>query len=170
MPQDATNDGSGGPRRVAALALALGKSVPEAAGEANVDVATIYRWRRGKRFQGHVERLRARIDDQAIGRVVSAMCAAVDYIRSVIEWEVETTTNRLKAATTVLEYRVKVRDKWKMKAKMEAMQAQMTPLEALYARASGDGAQALTASDSVVVPSVVSASDAEARGPGEREA
>jgi hypothetical protein len=68
----------------AALALAMGRSVKEAADAAGVDPKTGYRWRSGKQFKVKVRQLRQEVLDTALGRLLSSLAAACDTLTELL--------------------------------------------------------------------------------------
>lgn len=61
----------------AALALAQGKSMREAAQAVGVNEKTVRRWARGAKFRARVEALRAELTDQTLNRLAVCSSAAV---------------------------------------------------------------------------------------------
>jgi hypothetical protein len=71
---------------VAALALAVGKSVRTAAQVAGVGERTLYSWMKRPVFQRRVDELRERLVSEAVGRLGKAMTGATNDLPVVVEW------------------------------------------------------------------------------------
>jgi Helix-turn-helix of insertion element transposase len=67
-------------REPAAVALAAGRTLTEAAAAAGVDTRTLYRWRQDPEFAARVNELRDAVLAEALGRLVTSSTAAVDKL------------------------------------------------------------------------------------------
>ena len=83
-----------------ALALATGMSVPQAAKKAGIGVNTAYVRLRDPDFRAEVERARDALLSQAVNKLVSASCDAVDALTENLSDENPAVRN--KAAATIL--------------------------------------------------------------------
>ena len=89
------------------LALATGKSVPDAAKSCDVSERTVYRRLDSPEFCKKVRALRAKMLDQAAGRTIDAMADAADVLRNLLNARSESVA--LGAARTILESGVNLR-------------------------------------------------------------
>jgi hypothetical protein len=87
-----------------ALALATGKSVPDAAKSCGVSERTAYRRLDSPAFRKKVRTLRAKMIDQVLGRMVDGMSDAVDVLRTLLNARSESVA--LGAARSILELSV----------------------------------------------------------------
>jgi hypothetical protein len=100
MPE---NDETLNRKMPAALALAMGRSVNEAAEAAGVDPKTVYRWRSGnQKFKAKVRQLRQQVIDAALGRLLSSLTAACDTLTELLGPSHQENT-RLRAAVALLD-------------------------------------------------------------------
>ena len=67
---------------IAALALARGLKVSEAAAQASVSERSVYRWLRLPNFAHHVARLRGDMIRAAAGKLADSMAEAADVLRA----------------------------------------------------------------------------------------
>jgi hypothetical protein len=84
-----------------ALAIATGRSVSSWANENNVPKRTCYEWRSTDKFKAKVRRLRRRIIDRAIGRLVKQVTKAVAEMAR-LATEAKSEAVRLQAARAIL--------------------------------------------------------------------
>src|SRR5262245_43857268 len=68
----------------AALALATGQSVNDAAAASGVDRRTLTRWQRSPVFQAKVAEYRGELVRAALGRVVNSLTSAADTLRGLM--------------------------------------------------------------------------------------
>src|SRR5262245_43280058 len=111
-PNLQTNAHNGRPRRhaaeLAALSLAIGRTVKAAAKRAKISERTLFVWLKKPAFRRKIAELRSRVIDTAVGRLADRMVAAADVLSRLLKSQVELT--RLKAAKAVLELSTRLRE------------------------------------------------------------
>lgn len=112
IPADDCRPSDGGKRSqaagVAALAVAVGKTVKDAAAEAGIGVRTLYSWLKKPAFRRRVSAIREQMVGAAVGRVSRDMASAADVLGKLLKSRSEDT--RFKAAAKLIELGVKLRD------------------------------------------------------------
>ncbi len=91
-----------------ALAVASGRTVRDAAKQANISEATAYRWMQDRDIQAEIERQQAQMFDQAAGRLAEALTNAVECLSGLLEAESESV--RLGAARSIIDLAFRSRD------------------------------------------------------------
>jgi hypothetical protein len=109
----------------AALALAMGRSVKEAADAAGVDPKTVYRWRSGKQFKVKVRQLRQEVIDTALGKLLSSLTAACDTLTELLGPGHQEGT-RLRAAVALLEMASKYHGEVDVSARLAELERQVS--------------------------------------------
>jgi hypothetical protein len=94
-------------KMAAALAVAGGRTVREAAERADVGVRTVYSWLRQPAFKRKVNELQERMVAAAIGRLSRRMSKAADTLAGLLNSTDEGT--KLRAARSLLEVRLKLK-------------------------------------------------------------
>lgn len=105
----------------AALALAQGATVAEAAQLACVSRRTLSRWQRDDTFRGEVIQLRSELLDRALGTLAESAVDAVDALRSALT--ADSPAVRVRAASALLNAVVMLRaerDAWSEHARRYA--------------------------------------------------
>jgi transposase-like protein len=106
-----------------AFALAMGKSVPEAAKENDVAASTIRLWLRDDpQFLKLVNEARDRIFDEATGRLASSFTKVADELVR-LSTESKSDTVRVQAARAVMEYAFKGREVVELTRKVNDLEA-----------------------------------------------
>jgi transposase-like protein len=117
-------------QEAAALALASGATIPEAARKANCGATTVSTWLHDlPAFRRRIAELREQLTERALGKLADAMTAAVDTLRELCS-RGKTETTRLKASDALLTHGVKVPESAELRRQLAAMQEQLSALEA----------------------------------------
>jgi hypothetical protein len=109
-PDGLKNRGLSPRQESAAVALASGAALAEAAAQSGAGQRTIKTWRASlPAFTRRVQELRAEMTDQALGRLVGRMREAADTL-GYLSGKAKSETVRLAAARSVLELATKMHD------------------------------------------------------------
>jgi transposase-like protein len=108
-------------RERAALMLAGGKSVAAVARELGCGVRTVYDWLGDSKYRSLVSRFRHRMLDRAIGLIAASTNKAVVTLRKLLDSESEGI--RLKAATSLLDHSIRMREHIEMEERIAALEA-----------------------------------------------
>jgi hypothetical protein len=121
--QDGPPDG-GLPARQesAALALASGLTLAEAARRGKVGTTTLKRWNREPPFARRVSELRAEMTARALGRLVESMSGAADTL-GFLARKAKQEAVRLAAARAVLELGTKLRESVELEERIIALES-----------------------------------------------
>jgi transposase-like protein len=111
----------------AALVLAGGGSLADAAAAAGVGERQLRRWRRQPAFKSLVRQTHDDLTHQALGRLLSNLTAASDALVALLA-DVNPFV-RLRAATSVLELAGKLRDSADMAARLDEVKARLDEVE-----------------------------------------
>lgn len=111
-------------RDLAAVALASGKTVAEAATAAQVSERTVATWRADPTFRARVVELRGEMVAAAAGRLSSSMSQAADVLKGLLESETEAI--RLRAADRLIELGLKVTELHELQKRVEEIEARLT--------------------------------------------
>jgi transposase-like protein len=106
---------------VAALALATGKTVREAARKAGIGETTLYKWLRKPAFKARVTELRERMVAEAVGKLSRGMAGAAATLERLLKSKDERV--KLAAAKAILDSAVKVRDQADLADRLAAVEA-----------------------------------------------
>jgi transposase-like protein len=108
---------------VAALALASGCTVAAAAEKAGVSERTLFRWLRKPAFKRKVSEIRNGFLDKAVGMLAKCMSSAAGVMAALTKSTNEAT--RLKAARSILELGLKIRDAAEFAERLDALEQQL---------------------------------------------
>jgi hypothetical protein len=108
-------------RDLAAVALASGKTVAEAAAAASVDERTVYNWLTEPDFTAHVAELRSAAVREAVNKLAAQMSASVDVLAGLLASTSETT--RRLTAVAILELALKGIEQEVLKRELEELRA-----------------------------------------------
>ena len=126
-PADGGRSSGGDPRAqaatVAALALAVGKTVAEAAAEAGIGERTLYSWRRKTSFKRRVDELRSALVGAAVGRLSMNMGAASDALVALLKNR--NPMVKLRASRAVIELGTKLRESEELAERLADIEAQL---------------------------------------------
>jgi hypothetical protein len=103
------------------LALASGKSVPDAANTSGVSERTAYRRLTDPSIRKQIQTLRAEMLAQALGRVVHGMTDAADVLKTLLDAKSESVA--LGASRALLELGVKLRDSLDLEQRIAALES-----------------------------------------------
>lgn len=103
----------------AALAIAMGMTITDAAASAGIGVRTLRRWLKHKTFQARINAIRSDTVRQATSRLTDGMRAAVDTLFNLQAADVPPAA-RLAAARSVLEFGSRLRLEQELLQRMEA--------------------------------------------------
>ncbi len=103
------------------LALASGKSVPDAANTGGVSERTVYRRLDDPAFRKKIQTLRAEMLAQTVGRMVDGMTDAADVLRTLLNAKSESVA--LGASRALLEMGVKLRASLDLEERLAAVEA-----------------------------------------------
>jgi hypothetical protein len=112
-----------------ALQLAIGKTLRGAARELGVDQKTAQSWARLEEFKSRVERIRARIDDRTIGKMVKVATKAAGILEKLLDDP--SPQIRLSAAKLVLDRRHAFESEAKHAKQLAEFQRQLTAYASL---------------------------------------
>ncbi len=107
----------------AAVALAGGATVEQAAAACGVSFDTLRRWRRNPKFRARVAQLRDQATAEAVGRLASACSASADKLRKLVDSTDEKVS--LQASKAVLEMTLKTREALEITERLEALERQL---------------------------------------------
>ncbi len=122
-----------GKAALAALALASGQSIRGTATAVGLNERTVRRWARAPTFKAKVERLRAEMTDQALGRLVGLAAGAAGVLGKLM-LEADSDATRLAAAKAIL-------DKLPIMSEYFDLLERLRVLEQREQRAEADGGQ-----------------------------
>lgn len=107
-------------RDLAAVALACGKSLAEAATAAGVTERTVLRWKKDPPFKTRVEELRADIVRDTAGQLASSMTRAAEVLDTLLKSANERV--QLTAATQIIELGLKVTELSELQKRIEDLE------------------------------------------------
>ncbi len=110
----------------AAVALASGRTVHDAALATGAADRTVYQWLQSPDFRAAIGEMRDRLLSEAIGKLSEAASAAVVRLRALVDDE--TATIALRASVAVLDALVKVREFGELSERVAALQEQINVL------------------------------------------
>jgi hypothetical protein len=113
-------------REAAALALAKGLSVADAAKEANIGVRTLYTWRKDSSFSAMVQSFRAELFTEALGKLSGLATKAAETMGDLLDSEHDGI--RLGAATRIIEAATKLREMIDLSEQLAALREQVEDL------------------------------------------
>lgn len=111
----------------AILALLSTKSVSEAAQAAKVGERTLWRWLGEPMFRAHLAGAEADMLDAATRRLLQLQDGAIETVQAIMQDAEASAGVRLRAAQTVLDYLLKLRE-------LRDIELRLTALEAAYAQ------------------------------------
>lgn len=100
--------------------LASGHSVANAARLCNVTARTVHRRLKKPEFSREVDKVRRSLMDRAVGRLASTMARASSTLRELLDDQ--DADVRLRAAKTILECGLKLRDALSMESRLAALE------------------------------------------------
>jgi hypothetical protein len=109
------------------LALAAGKSVPEAAKTCGVSERTVYRRLDDPAIRKKIQTLRTEMLTQTLGRMVDGMTDAADVLRTLLNAKSESVA--LGACRAMLELGVRLRDSIEMEERLTAVESRLAERE-----------------------------------------
>jgi hypothetical protein len=122
MAPNGTKNGSLNPRQeAAALALARGATIAEAAEGCGAGERTVKRWLTTPAFRRRVSDLRGRLTDTALGQLCNHQAAAADTLAELLQARSEMV--RLSAARSILELGVKLRESTELEERITALES-----------------------------------------------
>ena len=107
-------------REAAALSLACGQTIKEAAAAAATTERSVYRWASEPEFQQRVEALRDGLVNQAAGALVGNVTEAVNVLKALLTSASEDI--RMKAADKLLAHTVRVRELTELARRLEELE------------------------------------------------
>lgn len=110
-------------RSVAAALLGAGKSVSYAAEAISVSRATLYRWIQEPEFKALIASHRGVVLGEALGRLTELALSAVDVLARSLGSENE--SNRLRAATAILDRLMTIREATEVAERLAALEAKL---------------------------------------------
>jgi hypothetical protein len=122
---------SGGVRKnsrdIAALALACGETVSEAARKARVAARTVYRWQKEPDFCEKITQARTAMYDAALGRFTEGLVGSALTIRH-LSLKAKSEAVRLAAARSIVDSVTKLRDLAEVVAQIRVLQEQVNAI------------------------------------------
>jgi Arc/MetJ family transcription regulator len=115
-------------RAVAALALACGEPVAEAARRAKVGERTLYRWQKEPGFQDEITSARAEMCRQALGRFTEGLVGSAVTIRY-LALKAKSEAVRLAAARSVIDGMTRLRDQAEFATLLRNLQEEVRALQ-----------------------------------------
>ncbi len=122
-------------RQVAALALAGGKTVIDAAGEAGVSRSAVTRWQHDAGFRQLVADYRGRMVDQAVGRLADLAIEAVGTLDAERQ-EGEKSSDRIAAARALLSSLIALRSAAELEGRITELETTLAAF--IEEKAGGD--------------------------------
>jgi hypothetical protein len=117
------NGGLSPKQEAAALSLAVGRTIEDAAGESGAGSRTIRTWLRDEpAFPRRVSELRAEMTARAVGRLADGMASAADTLGYLCR-KARSETVRLGAARALLELGNKLRESVELEDRLTALEA-----------------------------------------------
>jgi hypothetical protein len=117
-------------QEAAALALASGSTIPEAADQANCGATTVSTWLATKpAFKKRIQDLREQLTERALGLLADAMTVAVRTLRELAETS-ESETIRHKASDSLLAHGVKVPESHDLRMQLAEVRERLAELDA----------------------------------------
>jgi hypothetical protein len=111
-------------KELAAVRLATGGTVVEAATAAGVDPRTIYAWKSGDpEFRARIDELRGAVISSVLGKMVNAMTIAADVLVKLLGNK--SPGMRWKAAKSILELGLRVREQADIEERLAAIEEQL---------------------------------------------
>jgi hypothetical protein len=104
------------------VALACGQPVRQAAETADVSERTVYRRLQDDRFRASLARERARLVEEAIGRLALGMTTAADTLVTIAADSTAPTSTRVSAARAVLELGSRLRTELDLERRLEQLE------------------------------------------------
>ncbi len=104
-------------------ALMSARNVGEAAKAANVAERTLYRWMGDPTFRLRLNEAEGEAIDTATRRLLQLQAPAIDALQDVLEDPATSPTARLRAATAVLDYLIRLRELRNIEARLLALEA-----------------------------------------------
>jgi hypothetical protein len=120
-------NGSGGKREAAALALAGGLSLRQAARQCGVGQRTVFRWHTDPAFRQRFAQLRTQLFDRAVGRLSRLGGKAARELGNLLASADERT--RLGAAKAILALGCQVRDAEEITQRLEELERRLAALD-----------------------------------------
>jgi hypothetical protein len=114
-------------RDLAAVALAAGKTVGEAATAAEVVERTVYGWNTDPEFRARVSELRREMVNRVSGELADAMSAAARKLRGLIDSPSDGIA--LRAASAVIDQTLKVTELVELQCRVEQLEQDVARLE-----------------------------------------
>jgi hypothetical protein len=108
-------------------ALAVGKTIRQAAALAGVSERTVNRRLQDTAFRRRIEELRAGMVQEALGKMADGMSDAAATLRKLLKAKGESV--RLGAARSILELGSKLRESVELESRLQALEAQMIAQE-----------------------------------------
>jgi hypothetical protein len=108
---------------IAAFAIATGKTVAEAAAEAEKSERTLYRWLKLPKFQKRVAEIRNRLIGAAVGKLATVMTEAAETLAGLMKSGDEAV--KLRAAKSVLEITLKIRTEMEIEERLKAVEERL---------------------------------------------
>ena len=114
-------------REAAALSLATGKTVAEAATSAQTTERSVYRWYEEGAFRARVDALRGEMVSRACGELADAMGAAAKKLRELVDSDAEGIA--LRASQAIIESTLKVTELVELQKRVEELERRLTEAE-----------------------------------------
>jgi hypothetical protein len=125
----ASHGANSGKREQAALLIASGKSVKDAADECGAGLRTVVRWNADPAFRQRVADLRGELFAVGLGRLASAITEAVDKLRELLAGGLEEKT-QLAAAKAILSEATAMRASVELKGEYQDIRRRLDSIEA----------------------------------------
>jgi len=122
-PKGTVSDKLSSDQRRAILALISTKSVAEAAKQSKVGQRTLWRWLGNPDFKGELVAAEGELIDSATRRLLQLQAGAIDTVETLMNDQLVRHSVRLRAAQTVLDHLLKLRELRNVEARLAALEA-----------------------------------------------
>jgi hypothetical protein len=110
-------------KRKAIIALLSEKDIRSAADKVSVNERTLYRWLADPIFQAELLKAEGDMIDAATRHLVQLQQPAIETIKTILECEDVSPNTRLRAAQTILDYLIKLRELRNLESRLVALEA-----------------------------------------------
>ena len=107
-------------QEAAALSIASGSTIEEAAKAVSAGARTVKTWLTDPAFTARVSALRAELTSQALGKLTAAACRAADTLTELLE--VDSPQVRLGAARAILDSMIRTREQVEIVTRLDALE------------------------------------------------
>jgi len=116
-------------KRKAIVALLSEKDIRSAAGKVSVNERTLYRWLANPIFRAELVKAEGDMIDAATRNLLQLQQPAIETIQTILNCEEASPNTRLRAAQTVLDYLIKLRELRNLENRLAAMEAAINEYE-----------------------------------------